>query len=111
MGHVFKSINEVTRTEEQMNTYNKPMWDSVSHVAIERVNEVSQGKYTKPKTPSKTYNGPHFRPHNNSHLTPLSLPIAVSLAGIMEGHSSVMVRTVWNATIVKTNTVSETATS
>ena len=45
------------------------MYDSVSHVAMERINEVSQGKYHKPRIPSKTYNGSHFRSHSNSHFS------------------------------------------
>ena len=68
MEHVFKSINKVTRTEEQMKAYHEPVYDFVSHVATERINEVSHGKYFKPRTPSKAYNGPHFRLHNNSHF-------------------------------------------
>ena len=68
MNDVFKCINKITRTEEQMKAYNEPMYDSVSHMATERINEVSQGEYSKPKTPSKIYNGPHFRPCNNSHF-------------------------------------------
>ena len=66
MDEVFKSINKVTRTEEKMKANNEPMYDSVSHMALERMNEVSQGKYHQPRTPSKTYNTSHFRPHNNS---------------------------------------------
>ena len=68
MEDVFRSIHKVTRTEEQMKAYNGPIYDSVSHVATERTNEVSHVKYCKPRTPSKTYNGPHFRPNNNSHF-------------------------------------------
>ena len=64
----FKSTNKVTRTEEQLKGYNEPMYDSVSHVATERINEVSHGKYSKPRTLSKTYNGLHFISHNNSHF-------------------------------------------
>ena len=78
MDDVFKSINKVTRTEEVMKAYNEPMCDSVSHVATERANEVSQGKYSKPKIPGKTYNGPHFRPHTSSHFNTISLQIAIS---------------------------------
>ena len=37
MYDVFKSINKVTRTEERMKAYNEPMYDSVSHVATERI--------------------------------------------------------------------------
>ena len=37
-------------------------------MAIERINEVSQVEYSKPRTPSKAYNGPHFRPYNNLHF-------------------------------------------
>ena len=65
---VFKSINKVTMTEERMKAYNEPMYDSVSHVAMERVNDMRQGKYHQPRTPSKTYIGSHFRPCNNSHF-------------------------------------------
>ena len=68
MKDVFKSINKVTRTEEQTKAYNEPMYDAVSHVATERINEVSQGKYHQPRTPSKMY-GSHFRPSNNSHFS------------------------------------------
>ena len=69
MANVFKSINKVTRTEEQTKAYNEPMNDSVSHVATERISEVSQGKYHQPRTPSKMFNGSHFRPCNNCHLS------------------------------------------
>ena len=44
------------------------MYNSISHVATERINEVSQGKCSKPRIPSKAYNSPHFIPHNNSHF-------------------------------------------
>ena len=53
MENVFKRINKATRTEEEMKAYNKPMYHSASHVATERINEVSHGKYSKPRTPSK----------------------------------------------------------
>ena len=68
MDDVFKSINKVTRTEQQMKAYNEAMYDSVSHVATENINEVSKGKYHQPRTPSKTYYGSHSRPHNNPHF-------------------------------------------
>ena len=45
MEDVFKSINSITRTEEQMKAYNESMYDFTSHVATERINEVSHGKY------------------------------------------------------------------
>ena len=63
---VFKSINKVTRSEEQMKAYNEPIYDSVSHVATERTNEVSHGKYSKPRRPGKTYNSSHFRTQCNN---------------------------------------------
>ena len=68
MEDVFKSINMVTRTEGQMKAYDEPMYDSVSHEATERINEVSHSKYSKVRTPSKTYNSPHFSPHKSSHF-------------------------------------------
>ena len=73
MEDVFKSINKLTRTEEQMKAYNEPMYDSVSHVATERINEVSQGRHSKARTPNKVYNGLHFRTHNNSHFGTVAL--------------------------------------
>ena len=66
--NIFKSINKVTGTKEWTKAYNEPMYNSESYVTTERINEVSQGKYFKPKKCSKTYNDPHFRPHNNSHF-------------------------------------------
>ena len=44
------------------------MHDPVSHVATETINDVSHGKYSKPRTSSKVYNGPHSRSHINSHF-------------------------------------------
>ena len=44
MADVFKSINKLTWTKEQMKAYNESIYDSVSHVATERINEVSKGK-------------------------------------------------------------------
>ena len=45
MEDVFESINKVTRTGEQTKAYNEPMYNSVSHMATERISEVSKGKY------------------------------------------------------------------
>ena len=64
-----KSMNKVTRIEEQTKAYNELMYDAVSHVATERISEVSQGKYHQPRMPSKAYTGSHFRPHNNSQFS------------------------------------------
>ena len=88
----FKSINKVTRTEEQAKAYNEPMYDSVSHVATKKINEVSQGKYSQTRTLVKCIMVLILDLTIIITLTPLALTIAMSLAWIMEGHSSVMVR-------------------
>ena len=68
MEDIFKSINRITRTKEWTESYNEPIYDSISQVATERINEVSHGKYSKWRTPSKAYKSPHFSPHNSSHF-------------------------------------------
>ena len=87
MDDVFKSINTVTQTIERMKAYNEPMYNSVSHVAIERINELSHSKYHQPRIPSKTYNGSHFRPHNNSHFSSLQDTSSQQFSRIREGHT------------------------
>ena len=44
--YVFKSINRITRTDEQTKAYNDPMYDYISQVSSETINEVSHGMYS-----------------------------------------------------------------
>ena len=44
MDNLFKSINKATRTEEQPKAYSEPMYNSVSHVATERINGGESGQ-------------------------------------------------------------------
>ena len=69
MEDVFKSINKITRIEEQTKAYHEPKYDAISQVSTERIHEVSYGKYNTPKTPHKLYNSSHFRtPCNNNQF-------------------------------------------
>ena len=66
MGDVFKSINKITRSEEQTKAYHEPKCNAISQVSTQRNHEVSYGKYNTPKTPHKSYNSSHLRnPCNN----------------------------------------------
>ena len=67
MGDVFKSINRSTRTEEWIQAYHEPKYDSISQLSTEKIHEVSYGKYNTPKTPYKSYNRSHFRSQCNSN--------------------------------------------
>ena len=64
---VFKSINRITRTEEQMKAYHELKYDSISQVSTEKIHEVSNAKYNTPKTPNNSYNRSHFRNPCNSN--------------------------------------------
>ena len=49
---VFKSINKITRTEEHTKANHEPKYDAISQVTIEKIHEVSYGKYNAPKNTS-----------------------------------------------------------
>ena len=69
MEEFFKSINKITRTEEQTKASHDPKYDAISQVSTEKIQEVSYGKYNTPKTPDKSYNSSHFRtPCNNNQF-------------------------------------------
>ena len=44
MGAVFKSINQITKTDACMGTYHEPRYDSISQVLTDEIHEVSYNK-------------------------------------------------------------------
>ena len=52
MEDVFKSINMITRTEEQKKAYHELKYYAISQVSTEKIHEVSYGKNNTPKTTS-----------------------------------------------------------
>ena len=93
MEDVFKSINKITRTKEHTKAYIQPIFNSVSQVATESINEVSHGKYSSQGLLVKCIIVLILAPVIILILASHTIPIALSSTGITEGHSTVIART------------------